>query len=409
MKILVLDAYFEPENTSFSHLEKDIFEALVEAGHEINVVCPVPTRGVDDETAKKYSKIRKEDLYGGKVRVTRFFAPREGKNTLIRAFRYFWCNHRLYRVAKRFADADVIFSNSTPPIQGLVAAKLKKKTKKPFVYDLQDVFPDSLVNIGKTKRGSLLWKIGRKIEDKTYSAADKIIVISEDFKRNLLEKGVPEEKIQVVYNWVDAEKVAPVAKKDNRLFDELGVSRDKFVVVYAGNCGKAQGAKVLFDAAKLLADEKDIFFAVFGGGAEFEELQKYKRREGLNNLELRPLLPQERVSEVYSFGSVNLITCKKGFGKVAFPSKTWNIMACDSPIIASYDKDSELADIINASGAGVVVEPENAEALAKAILSMNNGRQSSGARKFVLLCADKKVCARKYVEIIEDGGFGRDR
>ena len=400
MKILVLDAYFEPEITAFTHLEKDLIETAVNAGHEISIVCPSPSRAIDNATAKKYSKIKEESLYGGKVRVKRFGAPRETGNTLKRALRYFWCNKRMFDVAKKIKDADVIFSNSTPPIQALVAAKLKRKLKIPFVYNLQDVFPDSLVNAGMTKKGSLIWKIGSKIEKKAYSAADKIIVISEDFKNNLLSKGVPEEKIEVIYNWVDAESVRPIPRKDNKLFDELGIERNAFTVVYAGNFGKAQGAKVVFDAAKLLKDRNDIRFVLFGGGAEYDELLEYKEKNEIDNLIVKPLLSQDRVSEVYSLGNVCLITCKKGFGRSSFPSKTFSIMACNSKIIASYDTDSELSAVIAAAGAGISVEPENAQALAKAIVSAKLEQNKISAREFVLKTADKKICARRYVDAI---------
>ena len=146
MKILVLDAYFEPENTSFTHIEKDLIEEFTKEGHEIYIVCPTPTRGIDKETAKRYSRIKGEALYGGSVRVKRFWAPAEKRGALSRALRYFWCNIRTYYVAKKFKDVDLIFCNSTPPIQGLIAGRLKRKLKKPFVYNLQDVFPDSLIN-----------------------------------------------------------------------------------------------------------------------------------------------------------------------------------------------------------------------------------------------------------------------
>ncbi len=97
---------------------------------------------------------------------------------------------------------------------------VKKFRHIPIVYNLQDVFPDSLVGTGLAKKGGLLWKIGRVIENFTYRNADKIIVISEDFKRNIMAKGVPEEKIEVIYNWVDENAIVPVKEEDNDLFDE---------------------------------------------------------------------------------------------------------------------------------------------------------------------------------------------
>ena len=403
MKILVLDAYFEPEQTSFSHLEKDLIEAFVKNGHEFFVICPTPTRGISKEIAKKYAKIKRETLYNGKVHVTRFWAPQEKHGIFSRAVRYFWCNYRMYCAAKKIGEScDIIFSNSTPPTQGLIADKLKKKLHKPFIYNLQDVFPDSLVNSGMTKRGSLLWKIGRKIENKTYEAADRIIVISEDFKKNILAKGVSEEKIKVVYNWIDSDLIKPVKKENNPLFEEFGIARNTFIVLYAGNFGAAQGIRVILDAAELIKDREDICFVLFGGGAEFESIQQDAQKRNLENVKIFSLLPQERVAEVYSLGDVALITCKKGFGNCAFPSKTWSIMACNTPIIASYDQESELAKVIKEANAGEVVCPENAEALARAILKAKDQSRLVDCRDYLREKADRTTCVQKYVELFEN-------
>ena len=197
MKLLFLDAYFEPETIAFTHLENDLIEGLITDGHKIDVICPIPTRSISNDVYEKYWSLRRESLYGGYVCVTRFWAPREGKNLILRAFRYFWCNFQTYRIAMRVKNIDLVFSNSTPPTQGMLSAlavkKLSNKYEKkvPFIYNLQDIFPDSLVSTGLTKKGSLLWKIGRRIENYTYRNADKIIVISEGFKRNIMAKGVP--------------------------------------------------------------------------------------------------------------------------------------------------------------------------------------------------------------------------
>lgn len=406
MKILVIDAYFYPELTSFSHLEEDLLQGLANAGHSVTVICPTPTRGIDKDTAKKYFRIRSETLYGGNVNVKRFGVPREGKSPILRALRYCLCNFKAYKAAIKIKDVDLVFSNSTPPTQGKTCVKIAKKLSRkykrhvPFIYNLQDVFPDSLVSTGLTKKGSLLWKLGRKVEDKTYKGADKIIVISEDFKRNIMAKGVPEGKIEVVYNWIDAEKVKPVERADNKLFDEYKLNRNDFIVVYAGNFGVSQGVKVIIDAAARLKGETDIKFVLFGGGAEYEKIKEYAETLGLDNVMINPLLPIDRVSEVYSLGDVSLITCKKGFGECAFPSKTWSIMACNSYLIASYDLKSELADIINKSNSGQVVEPENAERLSEAILQAKANNKKAHGREFSVNFADKPLCVARYVKIL---------
>ena len=307
-------------------------------------------------------------------------------------------------------SADLVFSASTPPTQGLLSAMIAKKLSKkykrniPFVYNLQDVFPDSLVNAGMTKQGSLLWKIGRKTEDYTYRNADSVIAISEGFKRNIMAKGVPEDKISVVSNWIDINAVQPVKKENNSLYDDFGIDRNKYTVVYAGNFGATQGADIVLEVAEKLKDMADIRFVIFGGGAYFEEAKI--RAASLPNVIIHGLLPQERVPEVYSLGDVALITCKPGTGNAGMPSKIWSIMACNTPIIASFDIDSDLADVLRLSGAGKCVQPGNVEVLAEAIEEMYIDRcsirkkTSTDIRKYIIQNASKDVCVNKYVETI---------
>lgn len=411
MNILFLDAYYEPESIAYTHLEKDLIEGLIADGHKIRIICPTPTRGINDEVREQYKKIKSESKYDGAVIVERFWAPQEGKNPLIRAFRYFWCNLRTYQKAVKQRNIDSVFSNSTPPTQGalsgLVAKKLSKKANKkvPFIYNLQDIFPDSLANAGMASRGGILWKIGRKLEDFTYRNADKIIVISQGFKRNIMGKGIPEEKIEVISNWIDLDSVHPVERKDNTLITEFGIDPNKFIVVYAGNFGAAQGADIMLKVAKELVEEKDIQFVIFGGGPYFEDVRK--EAEGLENVIIHELMPQERISEVYSLGDVAIITCKAGTGKAGMPSKTWSIMACNTPIIASFDTDSDLADVIRDAGAGCCVEPEDFLCIKNMIKSYKNQNiECLHLREYVIRNASKKECVCKMCKAITQVRIG---
>ena len=410
MNLLFLDAYYEPETIAYTHLERDLIEGLISDGHSINIICPTPTRGIDKETREKYKNKKLEKKYKGSVTVRRFMAPQEGKNPLGRAFRYFWCNFRTYQIAVKNRDIDIVFSNSTPPTQGalsaLVARRLSRKTGKkvPFLYNLQDIFPDSLVNSNLTHKGSILWKLGRKLEDFTYRHADKIIVISQAFKKNLLAKGVSEKKIEIISNWIDLESVQPVERKDNKLIDEFDLDPSKFLVVYAGNFGAAQGADIVIKVAMELQNHKDIQFVIFGGGPYFKDARE--QAKNLDNIFIHELMPQDRISEVYSLGDIALITCKKGTGKAGMPSKTWSIMACNTPIIASFDEESDLADVIRNSGAGVCVNPEDVFALSDAIVKVSEMKQKNSdcmeLRKYVLKNASKQICVRKYKNSITD-------
>lgn len=398
MRILFLDAYFEPEQISSTHLEKDLLEALVNDGHDICVICPTPTRGLSKATIKEYRGIRSEVRYGGHVRVTRFLAPVEGRNPLIRAVRYFWCNYRTYQMGKRMTECDLVYCDSTPPTQGWIAGKVARKLKTPLVYSLQDIFPDSLASAGLTNEGSLLWKLGRRIEDQTYKCCSHIIVISDAMKHNLLQKGVDPRKITVINNWIDTEEIRPVMRQDNQLFDEFGVDREAFIVLYAGNFGESQGAEIVLDVAESLQNQTGIRFVIFGGGSGYD--RAVRRAESMNNVFIHPLLPSNRISEVYSMGNVALITIKKGIGKAAMPSKTWSIMACNTRIIASCDLDSELCDIIWKSNAGICVEPQNKNELVRAILEeyqMKSGVHTD-TRTTVMQIASKNVCTTAYLK-----------
>ncbi|MBO4843971.1 MAG: glycosyltransferase family 4 protein [Bacteroidales bacterium] len=405
MKILEIPAYFYPERVSSSLLDDQLHQAIADACCNMLLYVPTPTRNVTPEVRKEYKKKKKETLYGGHMSVHRFSLYGEEKKPFLRALRYtFACIKQFNRLVfcKEARLCDAMFITSTPPIKGAMASIAKKFNHKPLIYNLQDIFPDSLVGSGLAKKGGLLWKIGRKIEDFTYRHADKIIVISEDFKKNIMAKGVPEEKIEVIYNWVDADSVKPVEKAENPLFEEFGLDREKFTVVYAGNLGNAQNIGIILDAAAKL---QEIQFAVFGTGGLEEEIRSRIEKEGLKNVHLNPLQPMERVSQVYSLGDACIVSCKAGLGGSAMPSKTWSIMSCGRPVIASFD-EGELKDIIEKNECGVFSHASNLQEFVEVIkiLAANPARceeLGKNARKFILNNLTKEVGTKKYVDVIK--------
>lgn len=406
MRILRLRDYYMPEIVASSHLSDDMDEAYMRNKIHCVNITPTPTRGITDNIYNEYRNIKYEELYNGYIIVKRFAMIREKSNIFQRAFRYLLCSIvQLYKGCCE-KDIDVIFGGSTPPTQGFFCAILKKfykirRRNVPFVYNLQDVFPDSLVNAGITEKGSYIWRIGRIIENYTYKNADKIIVISNDIKRNIMQKGVDEEKIELIPNWTDTDIIYPIEKEKNNLYNEYNIDKKKFTVVYAGNIGKAQGSEIIIKVAKVL---QDVQFVIFGGGSEYESFIKEVNNQGLKNIIVNGLLPFERVSEVYSIGDIALITCKPGTGIAGMPSKTWNIMACNKPIVASFDINSELSDIIYKSKAGICVEPGDVNALVDTILDLYNNQEKleklKNGRKFVVENASKKYCTDKVINIL---------
>ena len=257
MKVLMLQGYYEPEAVSGLYLVTNLVEDLNKNNHLVDIVTPIPSRGVSDEIRNEYKNNKKEVNSSGKTTIHRYWMPKEGTNSLLRAFRYLY-GGILHVIKSIKIKSDVIVINSTPPTNGLIGYIVKKIKKIPVVYILQDVFPDSMVTSKMTNEGSLIWKIGRALENFTYKNVDEIIVISDDFKKNLMNKGVPESKIHVVRNWVDENEIVPISKKDNILAKELCLDINKFYVVYAGNLGNAQNIDVILNAAKETEFIEDI-------------------------------------------------------------------------------------------------------------------------------------------------------
>lgn len=400
--MLIFSAYYTPEIAASLYLVEDMLKGFVGGGYHITIFVPTPTRGVSNKIRNSYKTKKNEILYNGHLTVKRMSLYREGKNSILRAIRYLLMNF-LFIWKSLFVKADLIFVQSTPPTQGMMAGLIKKIKKIPFVYNLQDIFPDSLVHTGLTCKGSLLWKIGRKIEDFTYRNADKIIVISEDFKKNLLVKGVPGDKIVVVPNWVDTEDVYPIARKDNVLIERYHLDPNKFYITYSGNIGYTQNMDVLLDVAKEISNA-DIRFILIGEGAAKEEVERRVREENIQNIIMLPFQPYTDIAHVFSLGDAGLIISKPGVSNNSVPSKTWSIMAAERPILASFDKDSELCRLIEKVGCGVTVQAGDKEALKAKIeelYSQKENQMGKKGREYLQTYLNKDKCVGMYVETLK--------
>jgi glycosyltransferase involved in cell wall biosynthesis len=407
MKAIYLVQYFYPERASGLQLVSDLLEGFAQKGWEVNLYTPTPTRGVADKQRKEYCKKRKEMRFDNKLIIHRMHLYSEGKSIASRALRYVIFSVECFWKCVT-VPADFIFTGSGPPTQGLVVGLAKKFCKnKKIIYNLQDIFPDSLLTSNICTESSSLMKIGRKIENFTYRNADVIITVSEDMKENIIKKGVPEEKVEVVRNWIDTNKITPISPKANSLYRELGLSSDKFYVLYAGNIGKVQGMEVVVDAAELLKNNEDIRFMIFGNGSEEKNIKEQIADKKITNISLYPLQPEERISEVYSLGDVSIVSCRAGTGGSGTPSKTWTIMATGTAILASFDCNGEMDRTLRDAKCGYCVEPGNAEALADAILSLSNHRDTArqmgiNARRYAEKSIAKEQAVEKYTRIIED-------
>lgn len=406
VKILYLPAYFYPETAASSYLGENRNQAFADAGFEIDAYAPMPCRGISKEVRKEYKKRRVEKLYDGKMTLHRFSMYAEGKNPILRALRYVFCWIAQGWKGMRAKDVDCIYLASTPPIQGLLGAFIKKFRGIPFVYNLQDIFPDSLYNNGLANKGGILWKIGRIIENFTYKHADKIIVISEDFKKNIMAKGVPEEKIVVVYNWVDQNAVVNIDRENNKLFDKYKLDRSKFYIEYSGNIGLSQNMDMLLEVMEELQDSHpDINLALVGEGAYKSQVEKIVSDKHLKNVFMLPFQPYEDISHVFSLGDVGLVISKPGTGAASVPSKTWSIMSASRPVLANFD-ENELKDILAGNECGIFTKAGDKEAFKQSIITLYENRElckqyGESGRQFVMDNLTREVGTSKYVDVIK--------
>ena len=402
MKAIFPCSYYLPETAASLYITDNIVHACADKGIEVDLYTPSPTRNVPDGSLWE----REERQMDGKLRIHRFHLYGEGKNPMLRALRYFLGEFILlhYCMWKKY---DVAFVDSTPPIQGLKMPLIKWLKRKPTIYNVQDIFPDSLVGTGLTHEGSLIWKIGRIVEKITYRYADKIIVISEDFKKNIMAKGVPEDKIVVIYNWVDQNKVVDVPREENKLFDVYGLERSKFYITYNGNIGLTQNMDMLLDVAKELQEEyEDIHFVLVGNGAYLDEVKRKVADQQLENVHLLPFQPYEDISHVFSLGDASLVISKPGVGANSVPSKTWSIMSASRPVLANFD-ENELKTIIENNHCGIFTKAGDKDAFKESILTLYNHRElckeyGHNGRKFVLDNLTREVGTQKYVDVIKE-------
>ncbi len=365
MKILVVSLYYDPDLCqSNGPIVRALSEDWANAGHEVTLLTSFPHYNCDAVWPEYRGRLFQRDRLG-KVRVIRCYihVPRR-RTTLGRVFNYLSFNISSTVAGLFTGKQDVIFVMSPPLTIGLTAFALGLIKRIPFCYNLQDIWPEAAVKLGVLRRGSMIgffeW-----LEKFIYRRSRKIFAISDEFKSNLLGKGVPAEKVEVIPNFVDTRLIRPLPK-DNA-FSRANRLVDKFVVLYAGNVGLSQGLEVVLDAAARVKDRSEIIFLIVGQGTSRQTLIAQAERDGLANVRFLPLQPEADVPLIYASCDVALIPLKRGVTENSVPCKTYSIMASGKPCIAGVDRGSTVWNLVEEVDCGVCVEPEDGLALAGAV------------------------------------------
>ncbi len=376
---------------------------LGENGAEVTVLTGFPSRRISEEVKEYYLNHPVEKI-ADNVIVKRIGSRKgEGNGLFERMIKYLLLTNHLYREAKN-TPTDVYYIYSSPPFLGWMGAKLSKFA--PTLYNAQDLFPDTLMRIKGIKESNLLIKYFRYRERKAYLGNTRIVTISNEMKETISSHGCPKDKIDVIYNWADTESLHHVERENNMLMDELGISKDRFIVSYAGDIGLFQGWPTIIEAAKKVHEKnKDIQFAIIGSGSYKQQLEDQIRNENLDYINTYPLQPASRLSEIYSIGDLEIVSIEPGLSKMALPSKTFVIMASGSALLCLVDQDSDIAELVKTRDLGYTLELKDSDNLANVILQAYDEKDDlvNKGKNARLLCeeiATRKKQTSKYYQVL---------
>ena len=403
MRILLLSTYFRPDAASTGVIMTKLAEEFVAEGHEVTVVTSVPHYDPNlawPQWSKKLVYSERRD--GMEIYRVRVWAGNDKSSIAKRILSY--GSFSLFAASKGAAlpKHDVILAPSPPLSNGVIADFISRLRGTPFVYNVQDVWPDVAVRAGVLTNGRAI-RFLKEMESYVYRRAAKISVISEGFRRNLLAKGVPDSKISVIPNFIDTEFVTPEPKRN--YFSRQHNLENKFVVLFAGNMGFSQGLESALDAAKLLESNEQIKFLMVGNGAAKNAAADYCETSRLRNVEFLPFQKYQDVPAMYGAADVCLIPLKRGFTAESVPCKLFTIMAAGRAAIAAVDCHSDTWNLIQSARCGTCVEPENPRALADTINTYYfdaGARSESGrnARHFIERHFRPGTIAQRYLDLM---------
>ena len=401
MRITILCPHFAPDVAPTGEVMTSIADGLAARGHRLHVVTSLPW----------YRHHRVEPGWGGKLvrhenaawgRITRVSPfPTDKTNiparalafggfTLLAAEQAGWGTER----------PDVVFAMSPPLTLGMAGWAVSRFRGAPFVFNIQDVFPDVAIELGLLQ-GERVVRAAYAAERLTYRIADAVTVLSDDLAANVRAKLSSDPgKVRVIPNFVDTEWIQP-GPKENAYRSEFGLS-GKRVVMYAGNVGLSQSLDLMLSAAASMVDNPDVVFVINGGGTVRPELQR--RAAGLPNVVFVDMQPKERLPELLAAADVHVVPLRRGLARSSVPSKTYSILAAGRPLVASVDAGTEVARTVEQAGAGIAVPPDDPEAFTKAVRRLLDDpdeadRLGAAGRAFVERWASPAAVATRYEEL----------
>ncbi|MDM2849881.1 glycosyltransferase family 4 protein [Citrobacter sp. Cpo074] len=368
MKVLLLTQWFDPEPT-FKGLA--FAKELRRQDVEVSVITGFPNypggKIYDGYKIKIFQKDSHDDIIINRVPLY----PDHGSTALKRIFNYgsFFLSSMIFGVLSR-QKVDVIYAYHPPLTTALSASLISFFKRKPFIVDIQDLWPDTLASTGMLTNKKILNTLNY-LCNFVYRRAAKIVVLSPGFKAKLVSRGVPEDKIEVIYNWCDEENLKS-NKKSNVILPS-----NRFNVVFAGNLGLAQGLPSIISAAQLLKNKGvKANIVIVGAGLAKADAEKFATENNIDNVIFLPRVPITEIGDILQQADALLVhLIKDDLFTITIPSRTQAYLACGKPIIMAVDGDA--AELVRNASAGIICSSDDPNSI------------SSGIEKLTLLSTNE--------------------
>lgn len=342
MKVAVVSIGSFDTQYSDYHIMRDIILGLLKQGHKVDLI---QKQYLD---RPQYPQ-QFEQYLDGQLQVQNIRFEKKAKADL--KARYL-ADLSYYRKACRLMKRDkpdkiFLQSNNTAFFTVFYA---KHILKCPILYNEQDIFPENAFFAGILSEKSLVYKVAHALQKYAYKNATALSTISDDMKSTIVTRyGIPEDKVQVIYNW-GHEELQANDDKENVFLNKYPKKPGEFRVVYAGNLGKMQNVELLLKTAALMKDDTDVSFYIVGGGVNETQLKAFAKEKELNNVTFVGMQPPEEVADLYAAADVNVIPLQKGLIYAALPSKTADCLIAGKPIITCVDEESKFAKLVEENG-----------------------------------------------------------
>jgi colanic acid biosynthesis glycosyl transferase WcaI len=369
MRILLISLVYWPDKLGNGPLLTDLAQELARRGHEVTVVGGVPHYGLEQEMREYRRRDRRVERHEGVLirRALHHTNPRETSLGKVRTYLGF--SWRSLWVSLGAGACEVVVVPSPPITLGITGWLVGRRRRAPLVYICEDIFPDSYLALAELKR-PLVARLMSALARFVYLRSRRIICVTDTMRQTIHRYGVAPERVVTIYNWADTDEITP-QPRDNALAQELGLV-GRFVVLYAGNVGLSQRLDLLVECA---AQMPEALFVIAGSGGARASLGQMVAERQLENVRFLSSVEREKLPLLLASCDVNLVPMVAGRALGCFPSKIYTAMASQRAILAALDEGSDAQRLLEQTGAGLCVAPDDGAALLEALRKLQGDPQ----------------------------------